>query len=175
MAPDDGSSLARAAIQSDAHVYRELRRLAASYLRRERAGHTLQPTALVHEAFVKLCESRSVDGDRGLLVQHMAQSMRRILVEHARKRAAGKRGGGAKRVTLSTGQPGADGPDFDALALDDALHELARHEPRPAKVVELRFFGGLTVDEIAALLGVSTRSIESDWTFARTWLHKRLA
>jgi len=152
-------------------LYGELRAIAAAHLRRERAGHTLQPTALVHEALIRLGPLAGVDRTQQLA--SAASAMRRILVEHARRRAASKRDG--RRVTLSSGLLVERGPDLDLLALDESLRELAQREPRAANVVELRFFGGLEVEDVAKALGVSKRSVESDWTFARTWLHRRLS
>jgi RNA polymerase sigma factor (TIGR02999 family) len=161
----------RAPREPSAELYRELRAVAAAQLRRERAGHTLQPTALVHEALLRLGGARECD--RAQEIARAATAMRRILVEHARRGAARKRAG--RRVTLSSGMLVERGPDLDLLALDDALSELARREPRAASVIELRFFGGLEVEDVARVLGVSKRSVESDWTFARTWLHRRLS
>ena len=156
-------------------LYRELRAIAASLLKRERVGHTLEPTALVHEAFVRLVDLTGVtSADRSLFLSLAAKAMRRVLVEHARKRAAAKRGGVARRITLSSGSLIAPGPELDVLALDEALAELAAREPRAATVVEMRFFGGMVIDEIAEALGISKRSVEADWTFARTWLHRKL-
>jgi len=156
--------------------YDELRALAAGYLRRERAGHTLQPTALVHEAFLRLVEAENLrDVDRAGFLAMAASAMRRVLVDHARARAAEKRGGDAERITLDSGLGPVPGPDLDVLALDEALARLAALDERQAKVVELRFFGGLAVEEVADVLGVSKRSVEADWTLARVWLRRALA
>ncbi|MEM8930189.1 MAG: sigma-70 family RNA polymerase sigma factor [Acidobacteriota bacterium] len=161
-----------------AEVYDELRRVAASYLRHERANHTLEPTALVHEAYMRL-----VDGDR---VSYNGRShffaigarvMRRLLVDHARKKGSQKRGGDWHQVTLDRAADPLFGREYSAeeiLALDEALDRLARSDPRPAQVVELRWFGGLEVAEVARHLGVSKRTIEGDWAYARAWLAREL-
>lgn len=156
-------------------VYEELRRIAALHLRRERRGHTLQPTAVVHEAWLRLSELEHlrIDDRRGFLVA-AAGAIRRVLVDHARGRATRKRGGGAARVTLS-GLSSDEDSTLDLLALDDALAGLAALDPRKARVVELRHFGGLTIAEAAAALGVGTTTVEDDWAFARAWLRRRLA
>lgn len=157
-------------------VYAELRALAAHYIQRERSGHTLEPTALVHEVFLRLIDSKGLHAnDRRHFFAIAAGAMRRVLVDHARTRDAAKRGGGRARVALSTLDAAADNADADALALDDALTKLARFDARQARIVELRFFGSLTMDEIAELLGVSKRTIESEWAMARAWLHRELA
>jgi RNA polymerase sigma factor (TIGR02999 family) len=159
-----------------AMVYDELRALAAAYLRRERAGHSLQPTALVHEAFLKLIDSKELKAnDRRHFFAIAANTMRRVLVEHARTKGAAKRGGGQRRVTL-TGIKDA-GPDAEAevVALDEALKKLSALDERQARIVELRFFGGLPVEDVADLLGVSKRTVEGDWTLARAWLLRELA
>jgi len=156
-------------------VYAELRALAAGYLRRERSGHTLQPTALVHEAFLRLVDATALDAkDQTHFVALAANTMRRILVEHARARAAEKRGGRGERTHLETACALSDGPDLDLLALDEALEKLASLDPRQARVVELRFFGGLTVEEVAELTGAARRTIELDWTLARAFLRREL-
>lgn len=157
-------------------VYDELRALARSFLARERVGHTLQPTALVHEAFLRLVDQRRVNWKgRAHFFAVAAQMMRRVLVDSARKKKASKRGGGWERVSLSN-EPG--GPELlveEVLALDAALTKLAELDPRQARVVELRFFAGLGSAETADLLGVSKRTVEGDWTHARTWLKRELA
>lgn len=156
-------------------VYAELRGLAGAYARDQRAGHTLQPTALVHEAFVKLVES---DGkgfvDRAHFFAVAATAMRQVLMDHARAKRALKRGGERERVTLDEGLLAGEQRDLDLLALDDALSELERHDARKHRVVELRFFGGLTAEETARVLGVGLTTVESDWRAARAWLHVRL-
>jgi len=153
-------------------VYGELRRLAARYLSREGVGHTLQPTALVHEAYLRLVDQRSVDWrNRAQFLGLAAGMMRRILVNHARDRAAAKRGGAAERVSLSLVDTPSGGPDVDLIALEDSLHRLAALDARKAQVVELKFFGGLTVQEIAEVLQVSGSTVEREWSFARAWLY----
>lgn len=156
-------------------VYDELRDLAAAYLRRERAGHSLQPTALVHEAFIKLVDSSGLQAtDRRHFFAIAANTMRRVLVEHARTRGAAKRGGGRHRVSLTGVQAGGPESEVEVVALDEALKKLATFDERQARIVELRFFGGLAVDEVAELLGVSKRTVEGDWTMARAWLLREL-
>jgi RNA polymerase sigma factor (TIGR02999 family) len=154
-------------------VNAELRRLARGYMRRERQGHTLQTTALVNEAYLKLVEQRRVRWqNRAHFLAIAAQQMRRILVDHARKRQYQKRGGGALQVTLGEAEGLAVERAPDLVALDEALAALAEFDPRRARVVELKFFGGLTTEEAAEALGVSTTTVERDWTVARAWLHK---
>ena len=156
-------------------VYDELHRLAASYLARERPDHTLQPTALVHEAFLRLINQREVDWrNRAQFLGVAAGLMRRILVNHARDRAAAKRGGERERVSLSLVEVPSGGPDVDLIALEDALERLTALDERKAKVVELRFFGGLSVAEVAEVLEVSRATVEREWSFARAWLFDAL-
>jgi RNA polymerase sigma-70 factor (ECF subfamily) len=157
-------------------VYDELRRLAAGYLRRERLGHTLQPTALVHEAYVRLIDQRQVDwSNRAQFIGLAAVMMRRVLVNYARDRGAGKRGGGAHPVPLTMVGEGAGERPIDILALHDALDRLAETDPRKSQIVELKFFGGLTMDEIAAAIGVSRATVEREWKFARAWLYRAVS
>jgi len=157
-------------------IYDELRRLAASYLRRERPDHTLQPTALVHEAYIRLIDQRQVDwSNRAQFIGLAAVMMRRILVNHARDRIAAKRGGSAERVPLTIVAELIGAPEVDLLGLDEALDRLAALDGRKSQIVELKFFGGLTMDEIAATLGVSRATVERDWTFARAWLYRAIA
>jgi RNA polymerase sigma-70 factor, ECF subfamily len=157
-------------------VYGELRARAASYLRRERAGHTLQPTALVHEAYMRLVNYEKTDWQcRAHFFATASEAMRRILVDHARTRRRGKRGGGALQVTLDESNGPLEVQDFDVLALNEALERLAELDARQAKIVELRFFGGLTNEEIAEVMGVSERTVRSDWAHARVWLARTLA
>ncbi|MFO0972358.1 MAG: sigma-70 family RNA polymerase sigma factor [Phycisphaerae bacterium] len=157
-------------------VYDELRALAAAYLRHERPGHTLQPTALVHEAYLRLFDSASPQSmNRTQFFAASANVMRRVLVEHARARGAQKRGGQLRRLPLEPDLALAADAHDELLALDDALSQLAALDQRQARVVELRFFGGLTVDEVAESLGYSKRAIESDWQLARAWLHRALS
>lgn len=156
-------------------VYDELRALAACALRRERPDHTLQPTAIVHEAFLRLIDQTHAEyNSRTHFFAIAAQVIRRILVDHARQHGAAKRGAGWMKITLShAAQPSRD-DELDLLALDEALTTLASLDPRQAKVVELRFFGGLSVEEAAKALGVSPRTIEEDWRMARAWLKREL-
>jgi RNA polymerase sigma factor (TIGR02999 family) len=152
-------------------VYQELRRLAAGFLRRERPGHTLQPTALVHEAYVRLLDQRKVDwSNRAQFMGLAAVMMRRILVNHARDRAAGKRGGGAEHVPLTLAGEGIGAAEVNVLDLHEALDRLAESDPRKARIVELKFFGGLTTEEIADTERISAATVERDWKFARAWL-----
>jgi RNA polymerase sigma-70 factor (ECF subfamily) len=160
-------------------VYDELRRIARRFLGREREGHTLQPTALVHEAWLRLSNERHADWrGRTHVVAVGAQAMRRLLVDHARGRKRTKRGGDAASVTLHEWLDAADDrpvPIEDALALDRALTTLASIDPRQARIVELRYFGGLTVPEVADELGISVRTVEGEWTHARVWLRRELS
>lgn len=156
-------------------IYGELRRLAASYLRRERPNHTLQATALVHEAFLKLVDQRAVRWqNRAHFFGIAAQMMRRILVDHARAHTASKRGSGIRPLSLDEALAVAPTSDVDLLALDEALTRLAEVDPRQGRVVELRFFGGLTVDETAEVLHVSPATIGREWTLAKAWLYAEL-
>ena len=157
-------------------VYGELRRLAASYLRGERPGHTLQPTALVHEAYIRLIDQRQIDWtNRAQFIGLAAVMMRRILVNHARDRIAAKRGGGAEHVPLTVAGEGLGAPEVDLLDLNDALTDLSESDPRKGRIVELKFFGGLTTEEIAETLEVSVATVERDWKFARAWLYRAVS
>jgi RNA polymerase sigma-70 factor (ECF subfamily) len=157
-------------------VYDELRRVAARYLRREAQGNTLQPTALVHEAFLKLAGQRRVDWQgRTHVLAIGAKAMRRILVDHAKRKRRVKRGGGMKRIELDEAAALSPQRDEDLLAIDEALDKLAHIDERQATIVELRFFGGMTVEEVAQVLGVSKRTVESEWTMVRAWLRRELA
>lgn len=156
-------------------VYDELKRLARAELARERAGHTLQPTALVHEAYLRLVSQRAADGlGRAYFFSLAASMMRRILVNHARDRAAQKRGGGAVAVTLSQADDVGDG-GVDVLGLHAALETLAQLDARQARVVEMKFFGGLEIEEIAQVLDVSPATVRRDWSLARLWLGRELS
>jgi len=156
-------------------VYDELRRLAASYLRRERQDHTLQATALAHEAYMRLIDQRvSHWNGRSHFFGIAAQVMRRILVDHARAHQAEKRGGDLKRVTLDDASAWASPQDVNLIALDDALKALATRDERKARVVELRFFGGLSVDETADVLGIAAVTVMRDWTMAKAFLLKEM-
>jgi RNA polymerase sigma-70 factor (ECF subfamily) len=157
------------------HIYGELRRLAGYYMSRERPDHTLQPTALVHEAFLRLIDQRRVNWrNRAQFCGLAANMMRRVLINHARDRAAAKRGGNVARVTLSVGAEGFEQPDLDAIAVDQALEQLAKLDPRKSRIVEFKFFTGLTTEEIAEVLGISPATVEREWTFARAWLYNAL-
>jgi RNA polymerase sigma factor (TIGR02999 family) len=157
-------------------VYGELRRMAARYLRKERPQHTLQPTALVHEAFVKLVDQRDVRWqNRAHFFGVAAQLMRRILVDHARERDAEKRGGGAACVPLSDSLAIAPSDHIDILAVDDALNRLGEIDPDQVRIVELRFFGGLTVEETAEVLGWSPGSVKREWRVAKAWLQREIS
>jgi RNA polymerase sigma factor (TIGR02999 family) len=153
-------------------VYEELHRLASRYLSREGSGHTLQPTALVHEAYLRLIDQRRVDWrNRAQFLGVAASMMRRILVNHARDRSAQKRGGRPERVSLSLVESPSGGADVDLIDLEDALDRLGHLDERKSKVVELKFYGGLTIDEIAEVLGISAATVEREWAFARAWLY----
>ena len=157
-------------------VYDELRRLAALYLLRERHDHTLQPTALVHEAYLRLVDQRQVNWrNRAQFVGLAAVMMRRILVNYARDRAAGKRGGDLQRVPLSDADEPGRPQDVDVIVLHDALDQLSAIDPRKSRIVELKFFGGLTTNEIAEVLQLSPATIERDWSFARAWLYDAIS
>ena len=158
-------------------VYGELRRLAGFYLRREREDHTLQPTALVHEAYLRLVDQTKADWqNRAHFKNVAAQAMRRILVDHARKRAAIKRAGDMQKVTLETNLiTGSGWGQPDLLALDMALDRLAKDHPEKAQVVVMRFFGGLKEGEIAEVLDVSSRTVNRYWKFASAWLARDLS
>jgi RNA polymerase sigma factor (TIGR02999 family) len=157
-------------------VYDELRRLAQSYLRDERPGHTLQGTALVHEAYLRLIDQKSVQWqNRAHFFALASQMIRRILVDHARERNAAKRGAGAPRLSLeeAVGVPGAR--EVDLIGLDDALNGLAKIDPEQSRIVELRFFGGLSIDEAAAVIGVSSATVNREWAAARAWLFREMS
>jgi RNA polymerase sigma factor (TIGR02999 family) len=155
-------------------VYDELHRLAHHYMNSERPGHTLQTTALVNEAYLRLVNvDRMQWRDRAHFVAMAATAMRRILVDHARAHARDKRGGGVMITSLAADLP-APGPDLDVLALDDALERLAALDPQQARVVELRYFAGLTIEEAAAALGISTGTVKREWVVAKAWLYREL-
>ncbi|RKY18605.1 MAG: RNA polymerase subunit sigma-70 [Planctomycetota bacterium] len=157
-------------------VYTELQRIAGHYLRRENKGHTLQPTALVHEAFLKIVDQTRVDWKgRAHFLAVCAQAMRRILVDHARTRNRKKRGGGRARVTLDEHLTFSLDREDDVLAVDEALDKLTELNERHARVVELRFFAGLDVAEVAEVLGVSKRTVEADWTLVKAWLRREFS
>lgn len=157
-------------------VYDELRRLARRYLSHERVNHTLEPTALVHEAYLRMVNQTMVSWqNRAQFFGLAATLMRNILVDHARRRQADKRGGGEYALSLSEADRFSTQPDVNFLALDEALNELAAASPQHARVVELRYFGGLTIEETAKVLGSSHATIERDWAFARAWLKKKMS
>ena len=156
-------------------VYRELHRLAEIYMARERPGHTLQTTALVNEAYLRLVDtSRATWQNRAQFLGVCAQAMRRVLVDWARSRHALKRGGEAPPLELEEGLAAAGGPGTDLVTVDEALDALARIDPRKSRVVELRFFGGLSVEETAEVLNVSPETVLRDWKLARSWLRREL-
>jgi RNA polymerase sigma factor (TIGR02999 family) len=156
-------------------VYAELRRLAGSYMRKERADHTLQATALVHEAYLKLVEQRSVNWQsRAHFFGVAAQLMRRILIDHARGHTRQKRGGDDQKVSLDEALIFSEQQADELLAVDDSLNQLAKIDPRQAKVVEMRFFGGLSIEEAAEALQVSPKTVKRDWSVAKAWLYADL-
>ena len=157
-------------------VYDELRRLASNYLRRERNNHTLQPTALVHEAYMKLIDQREVDWqNRAHFFGIAAQMMRRILLKHAEKHNAEKRGGNFQKVNLDEAIVFFEKQNLDVLALDKALSQLAEFDEKQARIVELRFFGGLKNEEVAEVIGVSLATVKREWTIAKAWLMRELS
>ena len=170
-----GDAVARATLFDV--LYRELRRLAEGAMRAERANHTLQPTALVHEAFLRLAGNQGRFENRAHFLGVAASAMRRVLVDHARGRNAHKRGHGATLVTVSDldALPQAAAEEVDLVVLDDALSRLAALDARQGQIVELRFFGGLSVEETAALIGVSERTIKREWQMSRAWLRREMS
>ena len=156
-------------------VYDELRRLASPKLRRERSDHTFQTTALVHEAYLALVDQRQANWqNRAQFFAIAAQLMRRILVDYARSHQAAKRGGDYLKVSLDETIALAEEKNADLLALDEALDRLAKLDPQQSRVVELRIFGGLSVEETAEAMGISTRTVKREWSMARAWLHQQL-
>ncbi len=156
-------------------TYSEMRKLAASYLRSENEGHTLQPTALVHELYVKLLSGEPVAiNDRSHFMALCARQLRHILVDHARRKGSHRRGGNAILVSVNDWDAGGPPREESLLDLDQALTQLEAEDARCCKVVEMRFFGGLNEDEIAAALGISPATVRRDWSFARAWLISRL-
>ncbi|HMU33312.1 MAG TPA: sigma-70 family RNA polymerase sigma factor [Pyrinomonadaceae bacterium] len=157
-------------------VYEELRRLAGSYLRQERSDHTLQPTALVNEAYLKMVDINQISWqNKAHFVAVAANQMRRILVDHARRRNAFKRGGEFHILTLNDEIDKASDETTELIELDDALTELARMDALKAQIVEMRYFGGLTMDEVAEVLGVSVITVKRHWKMTKAWLYGRLA
>ena len=156
-------------------IYNDLRRLAGAYLSNERKDHTLQPTALVHEAYIRLVDWENVSWqNRAHFFAVAAQVMRRILVDHARGKKAEKRGGFGQLLSLDEAVSFAEKKDVDLVALDDALNELEKSDARQAKIVELRFFGGLTIEETAEALRISPATVKNEWAFAKAWLRVEL-
>src|SRR5438046_9522738 len=157
-------------------VYSELRRLAGNYLRRERQNHTLQPTALVNEAYLKLVDQKNAHWkNRAQFFGVSAQLMRRILVDHARQHQAAKRGGSdQQRLSITSAERLVKQPELDLLALHEALEELATLDRQQERIVELRFFGGLSIEETAEVLGIGHATVERDWKMARAWLRRKL-
>jgi len=155
-------------------VYDELHRLARSYFRRERGEHTLQPTALVHEAYIRMVDQKSPMDSRGHFLAVAATQMRRILMDYARKHRAERRGGGGQKVMLEDTMVIAEQKPLDMIALDTALNGLATLDPEQAQMVELRFFGGLSVEETAKVMGVSPATVKRSWSSARAFLHREI-
>ena len=155
-------------------VYDELRRLARSYLQRERSEHTLQSTALVHEAYLRLVDQNVGWQNRAHFFGIAAQMMRRVLVDHARSRNSAKRGDGVCRVTLDEDIMGAGQRDVDIMALDHALSDLAKFDSQQSRIVELRFFAGLSIEDTSEVLNISPATVKRDWAMAKAWLHREM-
>lgn len=157
-------------------VYGELRKLAGGYLKNERPDHTLQPTALVHEAYIRLVDWQNIDWkNRAHFFAVAAQVMRNILVDHARKKKAEIHGGNLQKLALDEAISFSNTKEVDLVDLDDALQDLAKLDERQSKIVELRFFAGLTIEETAHALGISTMTVSREWNFAKAWLYRRLS
>lgn len=157
-------------------IYEELRRLAGGFLKNERAGHTLQPTALVHEAYLRLLQQRTATWEnRAHLLAISARMMRRILLKHAETRGAAKRGGGSARLSLDVALDVLDQREISAARLNAILRDLEELDPRQGQIVELRFFGGLSVEETAEVLGISPATVKREWATAKLWLERELA
>ena len=157
-------------------IYKELRNLAHNFLYRERPGHTLQTTALVHEAYLKLIDQNDARWqNRAYFFAIAAQAMRRILIDSARKHAAVKRGGPQEELSLDEVADIALEPDSNLLKLDEALNQLAKIDPRQSRIVELRYFGGLTIEETAEVISVSPATVKREWMMARAWLHQEIS
>jgi len=152
-------------------VYLELRRMAASFMRRERQNHTLQPTALVNEAYIRLLQGDTTWENKAHFFGAAARAMRRILIEHARQKRSEKHGGSAQRVTFADIDVQAEDPQINLLSLDEALTALGDVDPRLVEVVELRYFAGCDLQETSRILGVSAATVKRDWTYARAWLY----
>ena len=156
-------------------IYKELRRLASSQLKRERYDHTLQPTALVHEAYIRLLGQADISWqNRNQFFAVAARMMRRVLIDYARTRSRDKRGGGARKVSLEEAVNLSEESAADLVALDEALKDLHELYPRKSQVVELRYFGGLGIEEVAESLGISKNTVLRDWEFAKAWLYQKL-
>jgi RNA polymerase sigma factor (TIGR02999 family) len=156
-------------------VHQELKRLARHYMRRERAGHTLQTSALVNEAYIQLIDYKRVQWkDRSHFLAVAAQVMRRILIDYARSRQSLKRGAGARKVSLDEAATLADERAAEMIALDEALTSLAKLDPRKSRIVELRYFGGLEIEETAQVIGISPATVKREWNSARLWLHREI-
>lgn len=156
-------------------VYEELRRLASGYLHNERAGHTLQPTALVHEAYLRLVDQRTVNWEnRAHFLGVAARIMRRVLLQHAEARGASKRGGGATCLELDAALHVFDQREISAATLNTTLRELEAFDPRQGQIVELRFFGGLSIEETAEVMGISPATVKREWTVAKMWLEREM-
>lgn len=157
-------------------LYEELRRLAANYLNRERPGHTLQPTALVHEAYVRLADQRKIDWrNRAQFLGVAAQIMRRILLQYAEARRASKRGGGAPRISLDEALDVFDRREISYQALNETLRELENFDARQSRIVELRFFGGLSIEETAEVMEISPATVKREWAIAKMWLEREMS
>jgi len=156
-------------------IYDELHAIAEAHLRGERPDHTLQPTELVSEAYLRLAAGPDAFHNRAHFFGAAARAMRRVLVDHARRRAANKRGGDRRRVTFEDMAVEAEEPAVDVIALDEALDALAREDGRVARVVEMRFFVGLSIEETATTMGISSATVKRDWTYARAWLLERMS
>jgi RNA polymerase sigma factor (TIGR02999 family) len=173
VASSDGNAEAMAKLVP--MVYDELHRLASHYLRRERPDHTLQTTELIHEAYFRLIDQKRVQWqNRSHFFALAAESMRRILLDYARARKAAKRGGGQRKLSLDDVAVMAEDRAEEIMALDEALEELAALDPRQSRIVELRFFGGLTVEETARELNISVATVKREWAVAKAWLYRRL-
>lgn len=171
-AADSGDALAASRLYD--LVYGELKLLAAANMRRESSGHTLQPTALVNEAYLRLRPAEISWANRRHFFGAAAEAMRRILVDHARRKSAQKRGDGLERVTLADLDVAAPEPEIDVLALDEALIALKAEDPRLEQVVTLRYFAGMSIEQVAEALGLSPATVKRDWTFARAWLQEHM-
>jgi RNA polymerase sigma factor (TIGR02999 family) len=157
-------------------VYNELRAIAGRYLRQDRPGHTLQATALAHEAYLRLADQNDVQWqNRAHFLAVAAQAIRRILTDYARMHGRMKRGGGRQRVPLSRVMPPAPESDLDWLAIDEALERLSQEAPMESRIVEMRFFGGMSIEEVAEVLEISDRTVRRRWNFARAWLYRELS